>query len=88
MSLSEQELADCDYNRNNEGCNGGFMDKAFESIKTNGGITTESDYPYKGKRDKCTRANKKNPAVQLTDYGKIPKSNQPALQTAAANNPV
>ncbi|XP_027062302.1 ervatamin-B [Coffea eugenioides] len=88
VSLSEQELVDCDYNRNNEGCNGGFMDKAFEFIKANGGITTESDYPYKGKRDKCNRAKEKDHAVTITGYGKIPKSNELALQTAAAKQPV
>lgn len=88
VSLSEQELVDCDYSRNNEGCNGGSMDKAFEFIKTNGGITTESDYPYKGTKDKCNRAKEKDHAVTITGYGKIPKSNEHALQTAAAKQPV
>ncbi|KAF3341861.1 Ervatamin-B [Carex littledalei] len=42
ISLSEQELADCDtacY-----GCNGGYMDYAFQWVIQNGGITTDGDY--------------------------------------------
>ncbi|KAL3502714.1 hypothetical protein ACH5RR_037163 [Cinchona calisaya] len=88
VSLSEQELVDCDYNSNNEGCNGGFMEKAFEFIKTNGGITTELDYPYAGKNDKCNRAKEKDHAVTITSYGTVPKSDDLALQAAVAKQPV
>lgn len=87
VSLSEQELVDCDHN-SNEGCNGGFMDKAFEFIKTNGGITTENDYPYAGKNDKCDKAKEKDHAVTITGYETVPKSDELALQTAAAKQPV
>ncbi|KAK9053253.1 hypothetical protein SSX86_029886 [Deinandra increscens subsp. villosa] len=52
ISLSEQELVDCD-NENNSGCNGGSMDLAFQFIVSNGGIDSESDYPYKGVGDVC-----------------------------------
>jgi KDEL-tailed cysteine endopeptidase len=55
VSLSEQELMDCD-NVNNNGCDGGLMDYAFQFIKENGGITTESNYPYQEQQNSCDQS--------------------------------
>ncbi|KAI3454367.1 hypothetical protein Pfo_011030 [Paulownia fortunei] len=40
VSPSEQELVDCE-NEQNQGCNGGVMDLAFDFIRKKGSITTE-----------------------------------------------
>ncbi|KAG9143382.1 hypothetical protein Leryth_017769, partial [Lithospermum erythrorhizon] len=53
VSLSEQELVDCDISGRNEGCNGGFVDDAFNFI-INNGLPTESSYPYKGFNGTCS----------------------------------
>ncbi|XP_068223914.1 cathepsin L-like, partial [Palaemon carinicauda] len=51
ISLSEQELVDCDST--DEGCNGGMPENAYEAIKKLGGLETETDYPYEGRDEKC-----------------------------------
>jgi len=53
-SLSEQQLVDCAGSSGNQGCNGGFMDYAFEWIMKNG-ICSEKDYPYTGRDGACKK---------------------------------
>ena len=51
ISLSEQEVIDCDGQDN--GCNGGEMQNAFQFVIDNGGIDTEADYPFTGTDGTC-----------------------------------
>ncbi|XP_060196260.1 probable cysteine protease RD19C [Lycium barbarum] len=60
VSLSEQQLVDCDHECDAEeksscdaGCNGGLMTSAFEYTLKAGGLQREKDYPYTGKDGKC-----------------------------------
>lgn len=51
VSLSEQELIDCDLD--NGGCKGGRVDLAFDYVASMG-LTSDASYPYKGiKADNC-----------------------------------
>ena len=50
-SLSEQELVDCDSTNN--GCNGGQAKKALAWIKKNGGLMSEDNYTYIGRKQTC-----------------------------------
>ncbi|KAL9375438.1 hypothetical protein Peur_032317 [Populus x canadensis] len=72
----------------NQGCNGGLMEYAFEFIKKKGGITTESTYPYKAEDGHCDAAKENNPAVSIDGYEKVPENDEDALLKAAANQPV
>ena len=44
VSLSEQNLIDCDYV--DKGCVGGNTANAFNFVKNEGGIDSEEEYPY------------------------------------------
>ncbi|KAJ0984367.1 hypothetical protein J5N97_002723 [Dioscorea zingiberensis] len=87
ISLSEQELVDCDTSYN-MGCNGGLMDYAFEFIIANGGIDTEEDYPYKSRDGRCDQNRKNARVVSIDGYEDVPVDDELALKKAVANQPV
>ncbi|XP_010906543.1 oryzain alpha chain [Elaeis guineensis] len=87
ISLSEQELVDCD-NVDNHGCNGGVRNNAFRFIIKNGGIDTEKDYPYTARDGKCDQRKKNTKVVSIDGYEVVPVNNEKALQKAVANQPV
>jgi len=51
VSLSEQELVDCD--KRDYGCNGGFMENAYETLLEIGGLESEEEYGYDGDDEAC-----------------------------------
>ncbi|KAG2397101.1 Senescence-specific cysteine protease [Vigna angularis] len=88
ISLSEQELVDCDTKGVDQGCEGGFMDDAFKFIINNHGLNTEANYPYKGVDGKCNAKAEAIGAATITGYEDVPVNNEKALQKAVANQPV
>ncbi|KAK6139003.1 hypothetical protein DH2020_027255 [Rehmannia glutinosa] len=87
VTLSEQELVDCDTSYD-EGCNGGLMDYAFQFIIKNGGIDTEVDYPYTGRDGRCDTYRRNAKVVSIDSYEDVPANNENALKKAIANQPV
>lgn len=83
VSLSEQNLVDCSGSFGNEGCNGGLMDNAFQYIKANHGIDTESGYPYKGVDEPCD-FHKNDIGADDTGFVDIKSGNERALKAAIA----
>ncbi|KAF5948240.1 hypothetical protein HYC85_014197 [Camellia sinensis] len=88
ISLSEQELVDCDVSGEDQGCGGGLMDEAFKFIEQNNGLTTETNYPYKGTDDTCNKNKAANHAAKITGYEDVPANSESALLKAVANQPI
>lgn len=85
VSLSEQQLVDCSSPEGNQGCNGGFMDNAFEYVIKNGGICSEGAYSYQGVQGTCQKC---VPVANFTSYMDVLANNSYALQAAVAQQPV
>ncbi|XP_078432074.1 vignain-like [Wolffia australiana] len=88
VSLSEQQLIDCDVKDGNQGCNGGLMTVAFKYIKNNGGLTTESNYPYEATDGTCDRRKASESVVTITGYENVAMDDEQALQEAVSRQPV
>ncbi|XP_058102061.1 vignain-like [Magnolia sinica] len=87
VSLSEQELIDCD-NTDNQGCDGGLMEYAFEYIKKNRGITTEENYPYTAVEGTCNLSKEKSRVVVIDGHENVPENDEDALLKTVTNQPV
>jgi C1A family cysteine protease len=84
ISLSEQQLVDCSKSYGNEGCNGGWMDYAFEYAKAHA-MCSETAYPYTGVDGTCKTC---TGTVTLSGYTDVTKDNENALLTAVYQQPV
>jgi len=81
VSLSEQNLIDC--STENYGCNGGAPDYAFQYVESNGGIDTETAYPYTGQQGSC-HYNAANSGAGCSGWTDLPSGDEDALLQAVA----
>ncbi|XXG63267.1 hypothetical protein AAC387_Pa05g1502 [Persea americana] len=88
ISLSEQELVDYDTSGEDQGCEGGLMDDAFNFIQHNRGLTTEVNYPYTGEVGACNAKKSANHAVNINGHEDVPANSEEALMKAVANQPI
>ncbi|XP_075044838.1 cathepsin F isoform X2 [Mixophyes fleayi] len=70
ISLSEQELVDCDGV--DHACGGGLPSNAYEAIEKLGGLETEIDYSYHGHKELCSFSTNKVSAY-INSSVEIPK---------------
>ncbi|XP_014278766.1 putative cysteine proteinase CG12163 isoform X2 [Halyomorpha halys] len=85
ISLSEQELVDCD--KYDSGCEGGLFETAYHAIEELGGLELESDYPYSGRDDTC-HFNKSEVRVSITSSVNISNDETDMAKWLVANGPI
>jgi len=78
--LSPQQLVDCDVGNVDNGCNGGWPGLAMDYIINNGGIETESNYPYQGQQGTCNYQNQSN-NVKISSKSLCGDQNTPPCDT-------
>jgi C1A family cysteine protease len=85
LSLSEQQLVDCD-NEQNLGCNGGDMALAMQ-YTAKAGVETEASYPYAGVDQNCQYD---SASAQVKNVGaeNVPANSANSLKSAIVAGPV
>jgi len=89
VGLSEQQIMDCTENVGNFGCEGGYMAESFEGIMLEGGIDSETCYPYVGEDETC-KFKKTTPccASMVQSYFNVTSGDEDALKAAVYKVPV
>ncbi|XP_003970181.1 cathepsin F [Takifugu rubripes] len=85
LSLSEQELVDCDGL--DHACRGGLPSNAYEAIEGLGGLEAENDYTYSGHKQKCSFATEKV-AAYINSSVELPSDENEMAAWLAENGPV
>ncbi|KAJ3709015.1 hypothetical protein LUZ61_012720 [Rhynchospora tenuis] len=85
VSLSKQELIDCVMT--SWGCKGGNTISAFRWVIENGGINTETNYPYAAKDGVCSITEASNKMVTIDGYKIVPPEDE-ALLCALLKQPI
>uniref|UniRef100_A0A1J3GTN5 Putative cysteine proteinase n=1 Tax=Noccaea caerulescens TaxID=107243 RepID=A0A1J3GTN5_NOCCA len=90
ISLSEQELIDCDRGVDNFGCLGGQAEFAFEFIIRNGGILADQVYPYSENDTAACKGIEMVTArfVTIDGHEGVPQYDEMSLKKAVAHQPI
>ncbi|CAN6225942.1 unnamed protein product [Urochloa humidicola] len=86
VSLSEQELVDCDHTPADSGCAGGDPASAMWWVARNGGLATAWEYPYENKQGQCRRGRVRVGGIR--GGAAVEPNSEAALERAVARQPV
>lgn len=87
ISLSEQQLIDCDT-ATNHGCAGGWPEAAYNYMVENQGISSEARYEYQGRDGICDTKKASEHAAKISGHENVPPKNEEALLKAVTVQPV
>nr|AIB06025.1 CP3 [Hevea brasiliensis] len=95
LSLSEQQLVDCDhecdpeeYGACDSGCNGGLMTSAFEYTLKAGGLEREEDYPYTGTDRGPCKFDRSKIAASVSNFSVISIDEEQIAANLVKNGPL
>lgn len=95
VSLSEQQLVDCDHECDPEepdscdsGCNGGLMNSAFEYTLKAGGLMREDDYPYTGTDRGTCKFDKSKIAATVANFSVVSLDEDQIAANVVKNGPL
>ncbi|GAV62387.1 Peptidase_C1 domain-containing protein/Inhibitor_I29 domain-containing protein [Cephalotus follicularis] len=95
VSLSEQQLVDCDHECDPEdpgtcdsGCDGGMMNSAFEYAIKAGGLMREEDYPYTATDGKTCKFDKSKIAASVSNYSVVSLDEDQIAANLVKNGPL
>ncbi|XP_052191058.1 cysteine protease RD19A-like [Diospyros lotus] len=95
VSLSEQQLVDCDHECDPEeygscdaGCNGGLMTSAYEYTLKAGGLEREEDYPYTGRDGGTCKFDKSKIAASVANFSVISVDEDQVAANLVKNGPL
>ncbi|KAK9113039.1 hypothetical protein Scep_020558 [Stephania cephalantha] len=95
VSLSEQQLVDCDHVCDPEqpgscdsGCNGGLMTSALEYTLKAGGLMREEDYPYTGTDRGACKFNKSKIAASVANFSVVSLDEDQIAANLVKNGPL
>jgi C1A family cysteine protease len=86
-NLAEQQMVDCGASTGNYGCNGGWMDYAFQYIINAGGQAQTNDYPYTARDGNCKFAQSMAKA-KIANFNDVGKNDCRGLLSAIAQAPI
>ncbi|KAJ8932590.1 hypothetical protein NQ318_008525 [Aromia moschata] len=83
--VSVQNILDCAKGKvyNNDGCQGGLVETAFDYIQDNRGVNSAANYPYEAKDGTC-RFKQDDVVANCTGYVRIPSGDEKSLEKAVA----